>query len=361
MREVVSSSSFLNQSSNALTRSKKSWRPSHLLTTISGMIIFAMMIGVSLVIRPGHAIAAEVWDCYVDYPVASAPNVQGVQKMLDEIAKQSNGALTIRMHLGGSLPINVTNMSQAVSDNIIQMGDDAFFGGYIPIGSVMRLPMLIQSETDFDKAAAIMQPYIADAYAKKGVVFLGQYTYPQSVPFSHKKLTSVADLKDQKIRPTSPEQGEFLKSFGGISVSFGAPEVPGALDRGVIDGVVTSSAVGGRAWKEMLKYRLDFPIGFGNSNIIVNKDAFDRLSPELQALVRKVVTEQTRWIEDTMEAQDNDATRELAAGGMVTTTATPDEIASAYKLMVPYWDQWAKAKGPVAVEALAKVKAGLGR
>ena len=87
------------------------------------------------------------------------------------------------------------------------------------------------------------------------------------------------------------------------------------------------------------------------------------LSPDLQALIRKVVIEQNaidRRISSAQQ-QDDDATRELAAGGMITTPATADDIAAAYKLMVSYWDDWAKTKGPVAVEALSKVRAALGR
>ena len=29
--------------------------------------------------------------------------------------------------------------------------------------------------------------------------------------------------------------------------------------------------------------------------------------------------------------------------------------------MKPYWDEWAKSRGPVVVEALGKVRAALGR
>ena len=59
----------------------------------------------------GPAAAADMWDCYITFPVSTVPNVQGVQRILDGINQQTNGALTIRMHLGGSLPINTTNIT----------------------------------------------------------------------------------------------------------------------------------------------------------------------------------------------------------------------------------------------------------
>jgi TRAP-type C4-dicarboxylate transport system substrate-binding protein len=317
-------------------------------------------VGVILALAPGAAFA-DSWDAYVTFPVANVPNVQGVAAIIKDVSAASGGSLSVRLHLGGSMPINVTNITQAVSQNIIQMGDDAFFEGNVPIAALLRLPMLIRTQAEFDKAAAIMRPYIEKAYARQNVVFLGQYAYPLQVPFSRKALRSLADLKGQKLRPTSPEQGELIKSFGAVVVSLGAPEVPAALDRGLIDGVVTASAVGGRVWREQLKYRYGLGIDFGNSNIIVNRDAFEALKPDVQAALRTSVAKQTRWIDDTLQADDIAWTKKFAQLGMVTTEPKAGEIEAADRAMAPYWTAWAKAKGATAQEALGRVRGALGR
>ena len=44
-----------------------------------------------------------------------------------------------------------------------QMGDDGYFLGNVPIGGVLRLPMLLRTLADYDKAAAIMKPYLEKA------------------------------------------------------------------------------------------------------------------------------------------------------------------------------------------------------
>jgi TRAP-type C4-dicarboxylate transport system substrate-binding protein len=67
------------------------------------------------------------------------------------------------------------------------------------------------------------------------------------------------------------------------------------------------------------------------------------------------------WITTTMEAEEDDLTQKFAAGGMVVTQPKPEEIVEAEKVMTPYWDEWAKSKGPETVEALKKVRAVLGR
>ena len=123
-----------------------------------------------------------------------------------------------------------------------------------------------------------MAPYLEKAFEKKGVIVLGQYLYPFQVGFSSKKLTSLADIKGQKIRVTSPEQGEFIKRLGGVPVTLGAPEVPSALDRGVVDGVLTASTGGGNVWKDLLKFNYRLGINYFNSVFIVNKERFGKLT-----------------------------------------------------------------------------------
>ena len=325
------------------------------------LMAVAMVAALSLVAGRMPAAAATSWDCYIYNPVATVAAVRGMNRIIDAVQKESGGALTIRLHLGGSLPINTTNITQAVSDGVLQMGDDGYFLGNIPIAGILRLPMLIRTEDEYQKAIAIMGPYIDAAYAKKGIVVLGQYIYPFQVMWSRKTLTALADIKGQKIRVTSPEQGEFIKRFGGVPLTLGAPEVPAALDRGVIDGVLTASSGGGNTWKDLLKFNYRIGLNYFNSIVIVNKSAFDALAPDLQGKLRKAVTDNMPWITATMREEEEDLTQKMAAGGMTVTRSNEADVAAAEKTIAPYWQEWASAHGPEAVEALGKVRQMLGR
>jgi TRAP-type transport system periplasmic protein len=307
------------------------------------------------------AVAAEKWDLYVYNAVSTVAAVKGLNTVIEQIEKETNAELTIRLHLGGSLPINTTTITQAVSDDVVQMGDDGYFLGNIPIGGVLRLPMLIRTLEEYRKAATIMAPYLERAFEKKGVIVVGQYLYPFQVGFSSKKLTSLADIKGQKIRVTSPEQGEFIKRLGGIPVTIGAPEVPSALDRSVVDGVLTASTGGGNVWKDLLKFNYRLGINYFNSVLIVNKERFAKLPPEVQAKVRKVVEANMPLITKAMEDEEEGLTRKFAEGGMTVTPEQPADVDAGMKLISPFWDEWAKSKGPEAIAALKQVRAALGR
>lgn len=304
---------------------------------------------------------AEQWNLYVYNAVGTVPGVKGLAKAMEEIEKETGGQLAVRLHLGGSLPINTTTITQAVADDVVQLGDDGYFLGNVPIAGILRLPMLIQSPAEYQKAAAIMEPYLERAFERKGVIVLGQYLYPYQVAYSTKKLSSLADMKGQKIRVTSPEQGEFVKRMGGVPVTIGAPEVPSALDRGVVDGVLTANSGGGVLWKDLLKSNYRIGINYFNSVVIVNKDRFNKLAPDTRAKVQKIVRDNLPAITAQMANDEDGLSRKFAEGGMTVTNATPADLALAVKTMAPYWDEWAKTRDPEAQEALKKVRAALGR
>jgi len=305
--------------------------------------------------------AAENWDLYVYNPVATVAAVKGMNTIIEQIEKETNGELKVRLHLGGSLPINTTTITQAVADDVVQMGDDGYFTGNVPISGVLRLPMLIRTRDEYVKAANIVDPYLEAAFGKKGLVVLGQYLYPFQVAYSRNKLTSLADFKGQKIRVTSPEQGEFIKRLGGVPVTLGAPEVPSALDRGVVDGVLTANTGGGNTWKDLLKYNYRIGINYFNSVIIANKDRFAKLPPEVQQKVRKIVKDNMPLITSAMENEEDSLTKKFAEGGMTITEPTTADLDAAAKAVGPFWDEWAKTKGPDAVSAVKQVRAALGR
>jgi TRAP-type C4-dicarboxylate transport system substrate-binding protein len=189
---------------------------------------------------------------------------------------------------------------------------------------------------------------------------LADYTYPLQVVWGKKKLTSLEDFKGMKLRVAQPEQGEMVRRFGGTSVTISAPEVPSALDRGVVDGIFTAG-VGAVLWKDLLKYGFLIPVNWNNSYILANAEAYNKLSPDLQGKLRKAAQDAAKWNQDTMQTEEAASVKTLTDAGYVMTTAKPEEAAKVADTMKPYWDDWAKSRGPVVVEALAKVRAALNR
>jgi TRAP-type C4-dicarboxylate transport system substrate-binding protein len=178
--------------------------------------------------------------------------------------------------------------------------------------------------------------------------------------WGRRKIESLDDIKGLKLRVAQPEQGEFVRRFGGTSITMSAPEVPSALDRGVVDGIFTAG-VGAVLWKDLLKYGFVLIVNVNNSYFIANADAYNKLSPDLQSKLRQVAQESARWDQDTMQKEEAESVQVLSAMGYIFTKAKPEEISRAVDAMKPYWDEWAKSRGPDVIEALAKVRTVLGR
>jgi TRAP-type transport system periplasmic protein len=325
----------------------------------SAAAVLCLSLGL-MFLSSGQALAAEDWNFYMHQSAPNFATSRGAKLFTEEIEKATNGELKVRLHLAGTLQINASNITQAVGGNVVQIGDDLFNSGNIPVAGILRLPMLIQSYADFTNADAVLKPYIEKAYQEKGSTLLASYTYPLQFIWGRKKLESLDDIKGMKLRVAQPEQGEFVRKFGGTSITMSAPEVPSALDRGVVDGIFTAG-VGAVLWKDLLKYGYVLIINVNNSYFIANTEAYNKLSPDLQGKLRKVAQDTARWDQETMQKEETESVQVLTAAGFTFTKATSEENKRAVEAMKPYWDEWAKSRGPVVIEALAKVRAVLGR
>jgi TRAP-type C4-dicarboxylate transport system substrate-binding protein len=305
--------------------------------------------------------SAATWTAYTFGPAATLGNVQGLKRVLHDIEQNTGGQIKFRLRLAGALPIQGTNITQAVGNGTIMFADDGFYLGNIRIAGVLRLPMLIRTPEEYKKAFNIMRPYIERAYEQKGAIVLGHFLFPHQVAFSSKRLTRLADLKGQKMRASSPEQAEFIKLAGGIPITMGGAEVPSALQTHTIDGVFTASSGGGKIWSDMLKYNYRLPVNYFDGFYIVNKKAFEKLSPELQKKMRESVQREAPSTTAQLFKEEDEVTDALRKKGMIITLPSDADVAAATKLVSSSWNEWAKEQGGDAPEALAKVRQALGR
>lgn len=301
------------------------------------------------------------WKAYTYTPSAKIVVGIGLQEIADQIEAETKGDVKIRIHLGGSLPIKVTDTTQAVADGVVQLADDVFFIGSVPIGGILRLPMLITSHAEYEKALAVVMPYMSEDWNKLGVTVLGGYVYTLNNIYSVPKVTSFADLKGKKVRILAPEQAAFVEAYGGVPVTIGSPEVASALQQGVVDAVLTAGPGGGVLWGGLAKSIYRAGPDYVNGFYIVNKAAFEKLSKESQARVQAVVAKIAPTVTSRMSAQDDEIVAGYAQKGVTVTAANADDLKEATAKMSPIWEGWAEKRGPRYVEALKKVRAALNK
>ena len=121
--------------------------------------------GLAATATPLRAQSSTQWNAYTYIPAATLPSAKGLTRIAEGVEKASNGGFKIRVHLGGSLPIGASDISNALSDDVVQLGDDGFHifrhGNPAP-ADADRPPA-----EEFDKAVAIIRPYFEQAYAAR--------------------------------------------------------------------------------------------------------------------------------------------------------------------------------------------------
>jgi TRAP-type C4-dicarboxylate transport system substrate-binding protein len=306
------------------------------------------------------AATAEEWRGY-SYTAAGQPAFQGLERISKAVTEATAGRVNFRFNPGGSMPIQVAAITQAVGDGMIAAAGDGFYTSSVPVGGIAFLPMLFSSRQEFDAGLKVLEPYLDSALEKLGVKLIGYYYYPLQTAFARVKVTSLDDFKGRRVRTTSAEQSEFVKRLGGTPVTIGTPEVPTSLQRGVIDVIFTASSGGARSYHEMLTHNLRIGPNFHLSLITVNLNRFKKLSPADQKAMLSAGRENGAWITGQYTELEDKFKGDYAKAGMVVTEPDAASVKRARDMVSSYWGQWAAQKGPVATEALNKVLAGIAK
>jgi TRAP-type transport system periplasmic protein len=104
-----------------------------------------------------------------------------------------------------------------------------------------------------------------------------------------KPINKMEDLKGMKIRVASPQIGLTVKAYGGVPVSLSPSEIYMALERGTVDGIITSMGlIHGAKLYELVKYALWEPLGLGPLMNIMNMDFWNKIPGDLQTIIQEV-------------------------------------------------------------------------
>lgn len=207
-----------------------------------------------------------------------------------EIAKMSNGSLTVKIYPGGALGKGPVAQFKRAVDGVtdIAFGLQGFTSKIFPRTGIIELPGM--STTASAAAGKLWDAYSLLAPEYRRVKVLAMWTNESQVLMTRDKpIRSVADIKDMKFRVPSKTQGNSIKALGGVPVFMPINRVYNALNTGVIDGILTGpSTVKSFKFDEVAKYfTVGLPLGRSPFFLVMNKNSWNKLSAEHKALVDK--------------------------------------------------------------------------
>jgi TRAP-type C4-dicarboxylate transport system substrate-binding protein len=152
----------------------------------------------------------------------------------------------------------------------------------------LDVPLVALSADEARVMVDAARPMVADIYRDRfNSHVLAIAPYPPQVVFCNAEVATLDDLKGLKVRASGRMTAKFLEALGaeGVNVSFS--EVPGALQKGVVDCAVTGAGSGYSAgWWEVSTHLMAIPLGGWDSVVTaINMDKWNSLDAETQALI----------------------------------------------------------------------------
>jgi TRAP-type C4-dicarboxylate transport system substrate-binding protein len=225
-------------------------------------------------------------------PSGSSSHQKIIAPWCAKIEKESGGELKCQiypaMQLGGTPPQLLDQVRDGVADIVWSV--PTYSAGRYTKSEVFELPfMAINAKQGSQALWEYTQKNALDEY--KGIKPLFMHTTEGYVLHSSKPIHKLEDMKGKKIRTATRISARMMAAMGGTPVQMPLPQVPDALSKGVVDGVLVPwEAIPATKLHEIVKYHLDAPKGsprFANTIFIfgMNQAKYDGLSPKLKKVI----------------------------------------------------------------------------
>ena len=240
---------------------------------------------------------------------------------VERVNERTNGQIEIQISSFPELGLAGPDTLRLVEDGTLGMVEiySGYIGGDLPIVDVANLWGVIPDfATNWKTIEAVQGPIHKIIEERSNGIVLAESYYGNNYYYTSKPIRTPADLEGMKVRSHSTVLGDLINGMGANAQFVAFSEVYTALERGILDAAVTCGPCGaGLRWFEVADYLNGPIISIGVTYITINKDRWDEIPADLQAIMReealKHQVENRRLVEnvwDPLGITDN------VAGGM---------------------------------------------
>lgn len=280
------------------------------------------------------------------YPFAADHHIlkNVIEPWLKGIEQDTDGTVKFAVHPGGALA-DPEEVFELTAGGAFEAGLalPAYTPGQFPLGEVIELPFMFESsaqatETYWDLME--QSPEVAAEY--EDVVILALAGHDPGELYTSEPVRAPGDVKGMKIRTPGAMTGEVVSALGGSPVSIAATEIYDSLDRGIVDGYMTSrTGVGALGLEKITKHATLGAFYTGPVFLVMNQEAYDGLSDAQRAVI-----DETRGRELSMliaadyDKQSDSALDLWADAGVETYAIEGDELEEWRAALQPVVDGW---------------------
>ncbi len=227
-------------------------------------------------------------------PPATFPCVQ-MERWADEVESRSGGRIAVQTFPSGTL-LAAKNIFDGVADGTADIGCFAmsYQPGRFPVSEAIDLPHFFPSSTVATRVLLDTIAHFAPAEFSR-VKILALFTCPPAVVMSSKPVETLDDLAGMSLR-SSGTAAEAVRRLGGIPVAMPQSEAPDALQKGVVNGNVSS----GEVLMDMnyaaycpFVYPADLPVV--SFAVVMNAAKYQALPADVRAILDGLMEEHSLW------------------------------------------------------------------
>jgi TRAP-type C4-dicarboxylate transport system substrate-binding protein len=300
-------------------------------------------------------------------PTTEASHDDWTVKAIDEYAaavgKRTQDNFKIVVSLGGELGINREELPRALASGRIQSASlpAGHVAGTFPFLNVFGLPFLISSLDEGLKVGKAVKPITEREFKKVGIYPVAFFVMTPVGLWSRVEIKDLTTLGNLKVRAWDESTSDIVKALGGVPIIMPVTEVYTALQRGVIDAVLTGApAMLNVSGQELCKFGYLVNLAPACVNIAHSIKAFEALPKEYQT----VYLEEAKKFEEHMvkiqPVENNKSLDRMKQAGVKLITPTSQDMGKVKDKVKFLWQRWADRNGPVAAEAMKAATESLG-
>lgn len=259
-------------------------------TLTRNLVLTALAAGVAAV--SGTAQAQELDNTSINYvgSWSSLSLYQNFERPFWEthLPEASDGQMTTEVTTFDQMGLGGGEVYRLMARNVIEVTSTV--AGYAvqdaPELEGLDMPMIAPDLETARKVADAYRPVLEEAFAARfnNAKVLAVAPYPSQMVFCNTEISGLSDLAGKKVRASGRTAAEFLQALGAEGITLNFSEVPGALQRGVIDCAVTGSLSGySSGWHEVSTHLYPLPVG-GWAHVVtaMNGNKWASLSEDTQ-------------------------------------------------------------------------------
>jgi TRAP-type C4-dicarboxylate transport system substrate-binding protein len=233
---------------------------------------------------------------------------RSVRAMVHEVENATGGNLHFKVYFGGIAGDEIEMLERVRRGQL----DGVLSGGIAcetlaPSLRVVRIPGVFQTWNETSFVLGKLRTVFEDEVRRNGFTYLGEAIVGPPIPFTRKPVSSLADLRTQRLWIWDTDQvlRVALPDIGMNVVPLPIRDALRAYEAGQTDGFITPAVVTlGFQWSTAVRYYADLRLGFVVGCLIVANRTFDALPLPTQQAMRVAAAHMKARFEEEGRAQE---------------------------------------------------------